>query len=114
LLEREKWFSPAHIRSTPPKTQQSGYRRSKPCLNAVEIRQNFTIFTSATVALWSVTAIGVLVGHTARRAVQPKLLQKVAAIIFALVFLYPRKSSGVRMNWIARIRFFDRPGHFSG
>ena len=45
----------------------------------------FTIFTSATLALWSVTAIGVLLGRTARRALEPKLLQKVAAITFALV-----------------------------
>jgi putative Ca2+/H+ antiporter (TMEM165/GDT1 family) len=44
-----------------------------------------TIFTSATLALWAVTALSVLIGHTAKRIVQPKLLQQIAAITFALV-----------------------------
>jgi putative Ca2+/H+ antiporter (TMEM165/GDT1 family) len=44
-----------------------------------------TIFVSATVALWTVTALSVVIGHTARRIVQPKLLQQIAAITFALV-----------------------------
>ena len=44
-----------------------------------------TIFVSATLALWAVTGLSVIIGHTARRAMQPKLLQQIASIIFALV-----------------------------
>lgn len=44
-----------------------------------------TIFASATLALWSVTGVAVVVGHSARNAIQPKLLQRIAAIIFAAV-----------------------------
>jgi putative Ca2+/H+ antiporter (TMEM165/GDT1 family) len=44
-----------------------------------------TIFISATLALWSVTGLGVLIGHTAGRAVRPKLLQQIASIALALV-----------------------------
>ncbi|HYR43425.1 MAG TPA: TMEM165/GDT1 family protein, partial [Terriglobia bacterium] len=44
-----------------------------------------TIFISATLALWAVTGLGVVVGHTAKRALQPKLLQQIASVIFALV-----------------------------
>jgi len=44
-----------------------------------------TIFVAATLALWAVTGIGVVVGHFAKRAVQPHLLQRVASIAFAVV-----------------------------
>lgn len=45
----------------------------------------FTIFIAATLALWLVTGIGVIVGHNARRTIQPKALQRIAAIAFAVV-----------------------------
>jgi putative Ca2+/H+ antiporter (TMEM165/GDT1 family) len=44
-----------------------------------------TIFASATLALWAVTGVAVVIGHSARRTVQPKLLQRIAAITFAAV-----------------------------
>lgn len=43
-----------------------------------------TIFVSATLALWSVTAISALVGHFAGRSLEPKILQRLAAIVFAV------------------------------
>jgi putative Ca2+/H+ antiporter (TMEM165/GDT1 family) len=42
-----------------------------------------TIFISATLALWTVTGIGALAGHFAGRRLQPKFLQRLAAIVFA-------------------------------
>ena len=44
-----------------------------------------TIFAAATLALWAVTGVAVVIGHSARRTVQPKLLQRIAAITFAAV-----------------------------
>jgi len=44
-----------------------------------------TIFASATLALWAVTGVAVIVGHSARNAVKPKLLQRIAAVAFAIV-----------------------------
>lgn len=44
-----------------------------------------TIFAAATLALWAVTGIAVFVGHFARRAVQSRLLQRIASIAFAVV-----------------------------
>jgi putative Ca2+/H+ antiporter (TMEM165/GDT1 family) len=44
-----------------------------------------TIFVAATLALWTVTGIVVVVGHVAKRAVQPRLLQRLASIAFAVV-----------------------------
>src|SRR5215471_2767810 len=43
-----------------------------------------TIFFAATMALWAVTGIGVIVGHFAKRTVQPRLLQRLASIAFAI------------------------------
>ncbi len=47
-----------------------------------------TIFSAATLALWSVTAIGVAFGHAAKKFINPVLLQRVAAVIFAGVGLF--------------------------
>jgi putative Ca2+/H+ antiporter (TMEM165/GDT1 family) len=44
-----------------------------------------TIFVAATLALWAVTGVGVGVGHFAKRAVQPRFLQRLAAITFGAV-----------------------------
>lgn len=46
-----------------------------------------TIFTAATLSLWSVTAIAILIGHRLKKMIQPILLQKVAAVAFAIVGL---------------------------
>jgi putative Ca2+/H+ antiporter (TMEM165/GDT1 family) len=43
------------------------------------------VFVGATAALWSVSAIAVLVGHRAGRLLSPAVTQKVAAVVFALV-----------------------------
>lgn len=46
-----------------------------------------TIFVSATLALWAVTGLGVSAGHFARNAVQPKYIQRLASIAFAIAGL---------------------------
>jgi putative Ca2+/H+ antiporter (TMEM165/GDT1 family) len=47
-------------------------------------REPVTIFVAATAALWAVTALGVFIGHRARRWVRPRLLQKAAALAFLI------------------------------
>jgi putative Ca2+/H+ antiporter (TMEM165/GDT1 family) len=44
-----------------------------------------TIFLASTAALWSTTAIAILIGHHAKKLINPLLLQKIAAAAFALV-----------------------------
>jgi putative Ca2+/H+ antiporter (TMEM165/GDT1 family) len=44
-----------------------------------------TIFLASTAALWSTTAIAILIGHHAKKLIDPVLLQKIAAAAFALV-----------------------------
>ena len=44
-----------------------------------------TIFIAATLALWSTTALGVWIGHHAKKAISPPLLQKIAAVAFGIV-----------------------------
>jgi Ca2+/H+ antiporter, TMEM165/GDT1 family len=48
-------------------------------------RQPLTLFIAATLALWSTTALGVWIGHHAKKAIRPQILQKVAAVAFAIV-----------------------------
>jgi len=43
------------------------------------------VFVGATAALWSVSAIAVLVGHRAGKLLSPRVTRKVAAVVFALV-----------------------------
>lgn len=43
-----------------------------------------TIFISATLALWSTTALGVWIGHHAKKSISPPLLQKIAAVAFGI------------------------------
>jgi len=43
------------------------------------------VFLGATAALWSVSAIAVLVGNRAGKLLSPQVTQKVAAVVFALV-----------------------------
>ena len=44
-----------------------------------------TIFVGATLALWSVVAIVVYLGSSARRALDPRMTKRVAAVVFAAV-----------------------------
>jgi len=46
-----------------------------------------TVFVGATLALWSVVAIAAVVGHRAGKLLSPRVTQRVAAILFALVGL---------------------------
>jgi Ca2+/H+ antiporter, TMEM165/GDT1 family len=43
------------------------------------------VFLGATAALWSVAALAVFVGHRAGKLLSPRITQKVAAVLFALV-----------------------------
>lgn len=44
-----------------------------------------TIFIAATLALWCTTAIGVAIGHHAKKAIRPHILQNIASVAFAIV-----------------------------
>ena len=55
---------------------------------AAQYRAPATIFVSATLALWSVTALSALVGHGAKKLINPVLIQKIGAVIFALVGIF--------------------------
>jgi putative Ca2+/H+ antiporter (TMEM165/GDT1 family) len=54
---------------------------------AAHSRAPLTVFVGATLALWSVVALAVLVGNRAGRLLDPGLTKKVAAVLFALVGL---------------------------
>ena len=47
--------------------------------------QPLTIFLSATLALWSTSAVAIAIGHHAKKFIQPRLLQNIAAMAFAIV-----------------------------
>lgn len=47
-----------------------------------------SVFISATLALWCVTAVAIFVGHTVKHVVHPDTLRKLSAITFALVGIY--------------------------
>lgn len=47
-----------------------------------------TVFFAATLALWAVTALAILIGNRARRAIHPGMLQRIAAVAFAGVGLW--------------------------
>jgi len=52
---------------------------------AAKYHAPLTIFISATLALWTVTAIGVIIGSQLKHRIQPQLVQRVAASAFAVV-----------------------------
>ena len=52
---------------------------------AAHSRQPLLVFCAATSALWAVAAIAVIVGKHAGHLLNPKVTQKVAAVLFALV-----------------------------
>ena len=47
----------------------------------------WTVFLSATLALWAVTGVAVIIGHHAKAKFHPAMLQKIASVIFAGVGL---------------------------
>ncbi|MDE2489762.1 MAG: TMEM165/GDT1 family protein, partial [Elusimicrobia bacterium] len=51
---------------------------------AARHRAPLTIFLSATLALWTVTAIAIAVGRRVKRHIDPRILQKAAAVAFLL------------------------------
>jgi putative Ca2+/H+ antiporter (TMEM165/GDT1 family) len=51
---------------------------------AAKYQAPLTIFTSATLALWAVTIIGVTVGCRAKQIVRPKILQRMATLAFTV------------------------------
>jgi putative Ca2+/H+ antiporter (TMEM165/GDT1 family) len=52
---------------------------------AAKYHEPLTIFASATLALWFVTALTATIGHHAKRVLPQKLFQKIAAVAFAVV-----------------------------
>ena len=48
----------------------------------------FTIFLGATLALWSVTLLAIVLGHHSRRVIKPAVLQRLAALAFAGVGVF--------------------------
>jgi putative Ca2+/H+ antiporter (TMEM165/GDT1 family) len=51
-------------------------------------REPLTIFVSAILALWSVTALAIGLGNRAKRWLRPALLKRIAAIAFVVVGLF--------------------------
>jgi putative Ca2+/H+ antiporter (TMEM165/GDT1 family) len=47
-----------------------------------------TVFLAATLALWSVTALAVFVGHRVKHAIHPAILKKIGTLVFTLVGVY--------------------------
>lgn len=47
--------------------------------------QTFTIFLASTLSLWTATAIAISIGHHAKKFINPRLLQTIAAAAFAIV-----------------------------
>ena len=47
-----------------------------------------TVFSAATLALWSVTAIAIFIGHKVRHVIHADFLKKLSTIIFVVVGLY--------------------------
>ena len=48
----------------------------------------WTIFTAATLALWTVTAIAVFVGHKVKHLIHGEKLKKLSVLVFTLVGSY--------------------------
>jgi putative Ca2+/H+ antiporter (TMEM165/GDT1 family) len=52
---------------------------------AAHSKQPVLVFCAATAALWAVASIAVILGHRAKHLLNPKIAQRVAAVLFALV-----------------------------
>jgi putative Ca2+/H+ antiporter (TMEM165/GDT1 family) len=55
---------------------------------AAKHRRPWTVFLAATAALWCVSALAVAAGHQLKSRLDPRRLEKGAAVMFALVGLY--------------------------
>ncbi len=55
---------------------------------AAQTRAPLTVFAGATLALWLVTSIAVVLGHRAARYLNPRTTQRVAAVLFAGMGLF--------------------------
>lgn len=55
---------------------------------AARYHEPITIFSAATLALWVVTAIAIIIGHRLKSALSPIILQRVAAAAFLAVGIY--------------------------
>jgi putative Ca2+/H+ antiporter (TMEM165/GDT1 family) len=47
--------------------------------------QGFTVFLASTLSLWAATAVAILIGHHAKKFINPRLLQTIATTAFAIV-----------------------------
>lgn len=52
---------------------------------AARYKAPFTVLLASTLALWSVAAIAVFVGNRAKKFLDPNVVKKIAAVVFALV-----------------------------
>jgi putative Ca2+/H+ antiporter (TMEM165/GDT1 family) len=52
---------------------------------AARYKQPLLVFAAATAALWAVASLAVIAGNRAGHLLNPKLTQKIAAVLFALV-----------------------------
>ena len=58
------------------------------CALVAKYGNPWTIFFAALLGLWSMTALAILLGNRAKNLINPKLLQRAAAVAFALVGIY--------------------------
>jgi Ca2+/H+ antiporter, TMEM165/GDT1 family len=58
------------------------------CALVAKTHQILTIFLAALAGLWTTTAVTVWLGLRAKKFIKPKPLQRIAAVVFALVGLY--------------------------
>ncbi|HEX4341511.1 MAG TPA: TMEM165/GDT1 family protein [Polyangiaceae bacterium] len=52
---------------------------------AARYKSPFVVFSAATLALWAVSAIAVLIGNRAGKLLDPELTKRIAAVLFALI-----------------------------
>jgi putative Ca2+/H+ antiporter (TMEM165/GDT1 family) len=58
------------------------------CALVAKYSRPWTIFFAALLGLWSTTALAVLFGNRAKKFINPRLLQRIASVAFALVGCY--------------------------
>jgi putative Ca2+/H+ antiporter (TMEM165/GDT1 family) len=58
------------------------------CAFVAKYNHPWTIFFAAILGLWSTTALAVLFGNRAKKFINPRLLQRIASVAFALVGCY--------------------------
>ena len=52
---------------------------------AAKYNSPVTLFAAATLALWAVTSLVILIGHRAKTLIHPRFLKQIASIAFAIV-----------------------------